>query len=351
MLKDPIMWRGIAGSAIAGELQTWQQNMKIACNRLNSESRFASEEVPWLRQLAWLNYAFGAAHLLPKLPTPAYASLAVSNLISEEMQRLYKNGARLTNEFLSQHYNGVFNNYISLIDSIERSFFSHPQSIGVARSIQRKLCDIALSPAATWIHEHSIDPKDNAFVRQTAISHLRGIIAESELLPTEYNILKEDFLEQGFVAIYDAIYAVVMRSNLVSKWRRLPGAVYRRYDGEPITNLSGQLEEICVTERAHFALERVRDCDLSFKAVQLQSRNDSLTILNEIWQSDFETEASGMYRPNNPSSPWMPVKHVHLRQRKDPRVLRPHIEAREPEIHAALERGFRDYTMKFRKAS
>lgn len=55
--------------------------------------------------------------------------------------------------------------------------------------------------------------------------------------------------------------------------------------------------------------------------------------------------------PIIPAHPWMPVKHVHLRKRKDPRVLRPHIEAREPEIHAALERGFRDYTMKFREVS
>lgn len=354
MINSPSVWYGLAGRAIRNELLAWKGNLKTVCREVNAQSRFTSTEAPWIRQLAWLSYALNGAGLHPKLALPAHLAGAVSDLIAEEMQQRYKTGAKLTNEFLKQNYKGVLNDYINLIDDIERSFFTHPLTSETALSIQRKLRDIALSPAAAWIREDSVDTKDGKFNEQKATEHLRKIVYFSGVLPTEPDVLKKDFVERGFAAIYDNIYAVVMRSNLVPKEQRLPGAVYQRYQGEPPIGRSGQLEEICIKSGLHVAIEGVRHCDLSFKAVQIASRDDALIILNELWQMDVELEpAKALVKVHVPYG-WrlIDIKHVHLRQRKSPRVLRAQTTASVPEIHLALDSGFREYTRNpFRRAA
>src|SRR5690625_2072245 len=209
MINNPNAWYEFAGRAISRELQTWQKNMSTVCRQVNSQSRFSSTEAPWIRQLAWLNYSLSGAMLTPKLALPAYMSMTVANLIAEDMQQRYKDDAKLTNAFLSQNYKGVLNNYISLIDNIERSFFTHPATQKTALSIQRKLRDIALSSAASWMREDSVDTETGEFNKEKAINHLRGVISGAGVLPTDLNTLEREFVEQRFAAIYEAIYAIV----------------------------------------------------------------------------------------------------------------------------------------------
>jgi len=316
--------------------------MMLVCREINDKARYSSGEAPWVRQLAWLNFALNGAMLVPKLSLPAYITMTITDLISDNMQQQYKDGARLSRALLSQHYNGVLDSYINQINQIERSFFTHPSTRMIAAAIEEKLWDLVLSSAGVWIRDDSVDV-DGKLSRQKALSHLRRIIAHAEVLPTEHKFLRTEFVEQGFGAFYDAIYAIVMRSNLVPKEQRLPGAIYQRYQGQPITGLSGQLQEICIKSELHIAIEKVRYCDLSFKAVQIESKPDTLTILNELWRFDFELESAQALVKIPAGWYWAPVKHVHLRQRKSPRKFRAHTHASVPEIQLALDRGLRKY--------
>lgn len=342
MTNHTDLWFEYAGDAIDKELQTWQISMTRICEKTNNEARYSSEEAPWLRQLAWLNFALNGAMLVPKLSLPAYVTLTVTDLIADNMQQQYKDGAQLSRALLSQHYNGVLDSYINQINQIERTFATHSSTRMIAAAMKKKLWNLVLSPAGTWIRDDSVDAKGK-LDKQIATEHLRNIIAHAEVLPTEHKFLRTEFVERGFGAFYDAIYAIVIRSNLVPKEQRLPGAIYQRYQGQPITGLSGQLQEICIKSKLHIAIEKVRYCDLSFKAIQIESKPDTLTILNELWRFDFELESAQALVKIPAGWYWAPVKHVHLRQRKSPRKFRAHTHASVPEIQLALDRGLRKY--------